>query len=60
MPRIKPVNPNSADPVTVELLASVRKPMEAVPNLVATMAHPPAVDRAYLGFALELSGGRLL
>jgi hypothetical protein len=45
--------------VTVELLASVRKSMGAVPNLVATMAHSPAVAGAYLGFAQALSGGRL-
>jgi uncharacterized peroxidase-related enzyme len=59
MPRIKPVDQNSADPVTVELLASVRKSKGAVPNLVATMAHSPAVAGAYLGFAQALSGGRL-
>jgi uncharacterized peroxidase-related enzyme len=33
--------------------------MGAVPNLVATMAHSPAVARAYLGFAQALAGGSL-
>jgi uncharacterized peroxidase-related enzyme len=59
MPRIKPVDQNTADPATVELLNSVRKSMGAVPNLIATMAHSPAVARAYLGFAQALAGGSL-
>jgi uncharacterized peroxidase-related enzyme len=56
MPRIKPVDRNTADPATVELLNSVKKSMGAVPNLVATMANSPAVARAYLGFAQALAG----
>jgi uncharacterized peroxidase-related enzyme len=59
MPRIQLVDPNTADPATAELLNSLRKSMGAVPNLIATMAHSPAVARAYLGFAQVLSGGRL-
>ena len=59
MPRIQPGDPDSADPATVELLNSVRKSMGAVPNLIATMAHSPAVARAYLGFAQALAGGSL-
>ena len=59
MPRIKPVDRNTADPATVELLNSVRRSMGAVPNLIATMAHSPAVAKAYLGFAQALSGGSL-
>jgi uncharacterized peroxidase-related enzyme len=59
MPRIKPVDRNTADPATVELLSSVRRSMGAVPNLIATMAHSPAVARAYLGFAQALAGGSL-
>ena len=46
MPRIQPVDPDTADRATVELLSSVRKSMGAVPNLIATMAHSPAVARA--------------
>jgi uncharacterized peroxidase-related enzyme len=59
MPRIKPVDQNTADPATVELLNSVKKSMGTVPNLIATMASSPAVARAYLGFAQALSGGTL-
>jgi len=59
MPRIKPVDQNTADPATVELLNSVKKSMGAVPNLIATMANSPAVARAYLGFVQALSGGSL-
>lgn len=59
MSRIKPVDRNSADTATVELLASVKKSMGAVPNLVATMANSPAVGRANLGFAQALSGSNL-
>jgi uncharacterized peroxidase-related enzyme len=59
MPRIQPVDRNTADPATVELLDSVRKSMGAVPNLIATMASSPAVARAYLGFAEALAGGSI-
>jgi len=59
MPRIQPVDQNTADPATAELLNSVKKSMGTVPNLIATMAHSPAVARAYLGFAHALSGGTL-
>lgn len=59
MPRIRPVDSSTADPEAREVLASVRRTMGAVPNLIATMAASPAVARAYLGFSRELSGGRL-
>jgi uncharacterized peroxidase-related enzyme len=59
MPRIQPVEQNTADPATEALLGSVRKSMGSVPNLIATMARSPAVVRAYLGFAQALSGGTL-
>ena len=51
MPRIQPLDQNTADPATEALLGSVRKSMGAVPNLIATMARSPAVAGAYLGFA---------
>jgi hypothetical protein len=38
MPRIKPVDQNTADPATAELLNSVKKSMGTVSNLIATMA----------------------
>jgi uncharacterized peroxidase-related enzyme len=59
MPRIQPVNPNTADPATAELLTSVKKSMGVVPNLIATMANSAAVARAYLGFSQALAGGGL-
>jgi uncharacterized peroxidase-related enzyme len=59
MPRIQPVERNTADPATEALLGSVKKTMGTVPNLIATMANSPAVARAYLGFAQALSGGTL-
>ena len=48
MPRIQPVDQNTADPATAELLNSVRKSRGTVPNLLATMANSPAVATAYL------------
>lgn len=56
MPGIKPVDQNTADAATSELLSSVKKSMGTVPNLVATMARSPAVAGAYLGFAQALAG----
>ena len=38
MPRIQPVELDTADPATEALLGSVKKLLGAVPNLVATMA----------------------
>lgn len=59
MTRIRPVNQNTADSVTAELLGAVKKKMGAVPNLIATMANAPAVAKAYLGFNQALSTGAL-
>ena len=59
MPRISPVNRDSADVATGRLLDSVQKKLGIVPNLVATMANSPAVANAYLGFSQALSTGTL-
>ena len=59
MPRIRPVDPNTADPEVQKVLASVRRTMGTVPNLISTMAASPAVARAYLSFSRELSTGAL-
>jgi uncharacterized peroxidase-related enzyme len=59
MSRIQPVNQNTADAATAELLGSVKKKLGTVPNIVATMANSPAVAKAYLGFSQALSGGTL-
>ena len=56
MPRIQPVNPDTADPATAELLNSVKKSTGLVAR---SMANSPAVARAYLGFAQALDGGVL-
>lgn len=59
MPRIHPVNRNTADSKTTNLLGSVEKKMGQVPNIIATMATSPAVAQAYLGFSQSLSTGQL-
>ena len=59
MARIQPVNPNTADSATAELLGSVKKKLGSVPNLIATMANSPAVATAYLGFSQALATGTL-
>lgn len=59
MPRIQPVDRQSASPSTAQLLDSVRQKLGSVPNLIATMANSPAVAKAYLGFSQALSGGQL-
>nr|WP_182870576.1 carboxymuconolactone decarboxylase family protein [Rhodopirellula sp. JC639] len=59
MPRIQPVNAETVDSATTTLLGAVEKKMGRVPNLIATMAHSPAVANAYLGFSQSLSTGTL-
>lgn len=59
MPRIQPVDQNTTDAATAELLGSVKKKLGMVPNIVATMANSPAVANAYLGFSQSLSTGSL-
>ncbi|HSR63884.1 MAG TPA: carboxymuconolactone decarboxylase family protein [Gammaproteobacteria bacterium] len=59
MPRIRPINEKTADPVATEILEMVRKKMGSIPNLITTMVNSPAVARAYLGFSQALSTGNL-
>jgi len=59
MSRIAPVDSNSADAATAELLSDVKKKLGGVPNIIATMANSPAVAKAYLGFSQALAGGSL-
>jgi len=59
MPRIDPVNAETADAATAALLGGVKKKMGAVPNIIATMANSPAVAKAYLSFSQSLAGGSL-
>jgi len=59
MPRIQPINHDDASPEARKLLEQVQASMGAVPNLIATMAHSPAVANAYLGMSQALSKGKL-
>ena len=42
MPRLQPVNKESADRAATNLLESVEKKMGTIPNIIATMANSPA------------------
>ena len=59
MPRIQPVNQETADVQTSDILAGVKEKMGMVPNLISTMANSPAVANAYLSFSGALGTGRL-
>ncbi|GAB2512451.1 carboxymuconolactone decarboxylase family protein [Lysobacter humi (ex Lee et al. 2017)] len=59
MPAIRPIDPQQADTATAQTLAGVRAKFGLVPNMMATMAHAPAVLDGYLKLAGALSGGRL-
>lgn len=59
MTRIQPVNMETADSTTKEILGAVQKKMGMVPNLISTMAQSPSVANAYLGFSQALGGGSL-
>lgn len=59
MPRIQPVTEESANAKTEDILANVKRKMGMLPNLIATMAHSPAVVNAYLSFSQSLGTGRL-
>lgn len=57
MPRLQPVDRNTADQTTQKLLDGVKKKLGMVPNLISTMAQSPALAQAYLGFSQGLAGG---
>lgn len=59
MARIQPVQQNTADANTVELLQSVENKMGKVINILGTMAHSSAVLKSFLGFSQSLSEGNL-
>ena len=58
MARIDAVQRN-ADPKTREVLNAVEKKMGKVPNMIASMAHSPAVVQAFLEFSKNIEGGVL-
>ncbi len=59
MSRIQPVSETTADPAAAQVLATVKKKLGKVPNLIATMANSAAVAKSYLGFSQALSTGSL-
>lgn len=59
MPRIQPLQPETATGPAKELLDAARKKMGRVPNILKTMAHSPAALRAYMDFSATLAGGLL-
>ncbi len=59
MPRIEPVNLDTATGKSKELLDGVQKKLGMVPNIMRTFAQSPALLQAYLGFSGGLSQGVL-
>lgn len=59
MQRIDRINESDAPEQTVELLATVRKQMGGVPNILGTLARSAAALGGYLGFAGALGKGKL-
>lgn len=59
MPRINPVNPETATGKAKELLTAVKSKMGMVPNMMATLANSPAVLESYLSFSGALNGASL-
>lgn len=59
MPRLAPVNPDAASGKAKDLLGAVKAKLGKVPNMMATMAHSPAVLDAYLSFSGALNGASL-
>jgi len=48
MPRLRPIDPDSATGLTKEMLGQIRDEMGMVPNLFLTMAHSPAVLEGFV------------
>jgi len=59
MPRIYPLNLESADSRTEKLLMRVRNRFGIVPNLIGTLANSFVAANAYLAFSDALAGGLL-
>jgi uncharacterized peroxidase-related enzyme len=57
MPRLEPIEPETAAGRTRELLDQTKARMGKVPNLIKTLANSPAALEAYLGFSDALSNG---
>jgi uncharacterized peroxidase-related enzyme len=59
MQRIARIDETQVPPKTGELLATVKRQMGGVPNILGTMAQSAAALSGYLGFAGGLASGRL-
>jgi uncharacterized peroxidase-related enzyme len=59
MPRINTIHAENASAEQQQILASVKKGLGLVPNLVATLAQSPAAAHAYLAFSGALGKGSL-
>ncbi len=59
MPRIDPLNTDTANERSKALLQGVEKALGFAPNLMRTLAHSPAALEAYLAFGKALSKGAL-
>ena len=59
MPRIAPIDPNTATGRSKDLLDGVQAALGVTPNLLRTMAQSPAVLDAYLALSKALSTGTL-
>ncbi|MDA7977449.1 MAG: peroxidase-related enzyme [Pirellulales bacterium] len=54
MPRLHPIDLESAPRATQKLMANVEEQLGMVPNFIATMAHSTSVAQAYLGLGNAL------
>lgn len=60
MPRIQPVNPDTAEPAVKATLDAVRKKFGGkLPNLISTFARSPVALGGYVALSESLSKGRL-
>jgi len=59
MPRINIINSEQASVQQQQILATVKKGLGLVPNLVSTLAQSPAAAHAYLAFSGALAKGSL-
>ena len=56
MPRLNPVNPETAQGKTKQLLDGVQKSLGMTPNIMRTLANSPAALEAYTGLLNALGG----
>jgi uncharacterized peroxidase-related enzyme len=59
MPRINPIDTNTAPPKTKHTLESIGKKLGMIPNMMKTMANSPNVLDAYMGFAGPLASASI-